>query len=139
MSRTDSRILVASMMRLLSCQSWGDGSSSLHGRGPYALHFQLDVDAVADQDAARFEDLVPVQAEVLPVERGLRDEADPLVAPRVLRAPAVLDVQRNRPRHVADREIAGDTVTALRQRVDARAAEPELRKALGVEEVGGPQ
>src|SRR5687768_10735970 len=72
------------------------------------LDGEVDADLVADQETARFERGVPLQTEVLAVQRGLGFEADALVAPRVLGRPQVGDRKRDLLRHVADREVAGD-------------------------------
>ena len=52
----------------------------LHGRRFDCLHFELDVDAVANEHAPRLKHLVPFQAEVLSVDGRCRDEADALVS-----------------------------------------------------------
>ena len=103
------------------------GQAAFAAAARTALHLELDVDAIADQHAAGLEHLVPAEAEVLAVERRLRDESDPLVAPRILGAAAVLDVERHLARHVADGEIADDAVAIVRDLLDARAAEARAR------------
>src|SRR5262245_17186926 len=110
MRRAESCNLVASMFLLLS--------SSLGGRCPHGLHFQLDVDAVADQHTARLERLVPFQTEVFTIERAGRDEPDALVAPGIGGAAAVLDLERDRPRHVPDGEITGHAVAGVLELLD---------------------
>src|SRR5262245_18819925 len=102
-SRTGCWICRASMVVLLLSGRLR-GSRGLDGRRSHAFHFELDVDAIADQHAARLEHLVPLETEVLAVEGGLRDEADALVAPGIFGATAVLDVERDWAGHVADRE-----------------------------------
>ena len=52
----------------------------LHGRRFDCLHFELDVDAVANEHAPRLKHLVLFQAEVLSVDGRCRDEADALVS-----------------------------------------------------------
>src|SRR5256885_8771821 len=76
------------------------------------LHVELDVDAVPDEHAARLEDLVPLEAEILALDRRLRDEADALVAPRVLAAAGGLGVEHDLAGDVADRQRAGDAEVA---------------------------
>jgi hypothetical protein len=49
--------------------------AGLRGRRLDRLDLQLDVDPLADQEAAGLEHLIPPQAEVLPVERRRRDES----------------------------------------------------------------
>jgi len=55
----------------------------LHGGGLHRLDVELDVHAIADQDAPGFEKLVPLETEAFAVDRSLADESDPLVAPRI--------------------------------------------------------
>src|SRR5450755_797501 len=105
----------------------------------HGLQLELDLDAIAHQQAARLEDLVPLEAEVLAVEGALRGESDPFVAPGVLAAAAVLDVERDLAADVADGQLSGQTVERRAELLDPRAAEPDLGKVLDVEEVGRPQ
>jgi hypothetical protein len=44
--------------------------------------YRLDLNAIADQHAAGFEYLIPLQTEIFAIEARLRDEADALAAPR---------------------------------------------------------
>src|SRR5690349_7992925 len=84
----------------------------------HCLHLELDVDAIADQHAARLEQLVPLQAEVLAIDGRRRQEADALVTPRILRASAVLDVERDLAGDVADRQLADDAITLAAHLLD---------------------
>src|SRR5690606_35218755 len=59
-------------------------SRDLRGRGAHGLHLDLDVDALADENAARLERLIPLEAVVAPVEGRRRGEGGPLVAPGIL-------------------------------------------------------
>src|SRR5512140_544073 len=99
------------------------------------LDLDLDVDLLAHHHAACLEDLVPGEAEILPVERSLRGEAGALISPRVLRAPRVLDVEDDRKPGAADRQVAGQPEAVVTQRLDLRAFEGELRVPRRVEEV----
>src|SRR6185436_13536095 len=70
--------IMVSSSRLVLCSL---RSRRLRGGRLHGLHLELDVDAIADEDAARFEHLVPPETEVLPVEARLREERDALVTP----------------------------------------------------------
>src|SRR5882724_997397 len=125
----------ASMTPLISV--WRSGcllGGCLHG-----LDFELDFDAVAHQHAARLQHLVPAKAEVLAIELSASHEADALVAPRILGAPAILDVERDAARHAAYGEVTDQPVAILRQLFDAPALEAQLRELLDVEKVGRAQ
>src|SRR5688500_8219938 len=98
-------------------------SRGFFGQGFDGLHFELDLDAVADEDAAGLEHLVPPESEVLPVESGFRDESDSLVAPRILGSAAVLDVEGYLARHVADGELSDDAVASIFEPLDALTPE----------------
>src|SRR5262245_58944868 len=102
------------------------GSGRSCGRYLDGLHLQLDVDAIADEDAAGLEQLVPVQAEVLPVEGRRRRESETFVAPWILRAAAVLDVERHLARDVADRQVPDDAKALPRDLFDSRGPESQL-------------
>src|SRR6185436_2808056 len=96
-------VLIASMMGLLGAN---DSRRRVAGLGVDGLDVELDVDAIADEHPAGFEHLVPLEAEVLAIDRRLRDEADALVAPWIQAAASGLDVERDRARDVADGELA---------------------------------
>src|SRR3954470_5257603 len=115
-----------------SCRDWSGG---LCGRRLDGLHLELDVDAIPDEDATCLEQLGPVQAEVLSIEGGRRDESGALVAPRVLRAAAVLDVEDDLPSDIADGEVARHAVALAGHLLDSRAANLHLREALDLEEI----
>src|SRR5690348_8038494 len=72
------------------------------------LHVDRDLDLGADRDAAGFERLVPVQAEVVAVERTAEVKPRALVPPRILAAPLEVRVQLDLARRAADREVADD-------------------------------
>src|SRR3954467_8464883 len=115
-----------------SSREWSGG---LCGRRLDGLHLELDVDAIADEDATCLEQLGPVQAEVLSIEGGRRDEPSALVAPRVLRAAAVLDVEDDLATDVADGEVTRHAVALARHLLDSRAAKLHLREAFDLEEI----
>src|SRR5262249_10365305 len=96
----------------------------------------FDVDAIADQDAAGLQHLIPFEAEVLPVHGTFGDESHPLVAPRILGPAAVLDVEGHLPRDVTDRQVAGHPAAVVVLLLDAPAPEAELGKLLDIEEIG---
>src|SRR6185503_16599065 len=100
---------------------------------------ELDIDAIADEHTAGLQSLVPLESEILPIERGLRNEAHALVAPWILCSAAGLDVEDDFPRGVADGEISGDAEAIVIQLFDSRAPEPELGELLHVEEVRGAE
>src|SRR6266852_3790229 len=103
------------------------------------LHVEGYLDLVADDDAAALEQLVPVEPELLAVDRGLGEEADPLVPPGVLARAEVYGIARHRTRHPAHRELAGHPVPVLPPTLDLAAREGERRVVLGVEEFGGAE
>ena len=73
------------------------GSLSSHVQRSGSHRFELDVhvDTVADQHAAGFERLVPLQTEILSVDGHFGGETDPFVAPGILGPAAVLDLERH--------------------------------------------
>src|SRR5260370_14297054 len=101
------------------------------------LHVEGDLDVVADDDAAALEQLVPVEPELLAVDRGLGEEADPLVPPGVLARAEVFGIELHRTRHPAHRELAEHPVSVLPPALDLAALEGDRRVVLDVEEFGG--
>jgi len=91
--------------------------------------------AIADQHAACLERLVPLEAELLPVQGALRRETDAFVAPRVLATAAVLGIERDRARDAADGQVPGEPITVPLDPLDPCAAKPDLGEVLHVEEV----
>src|SRR5258708_7816515 len=114
-------------------------SRGMVGRDPNGLHVELDVHALAEHDAAGIERLVPGEAEILSIERRLREKPYSLAAPRVARATTVLDVQRNLAGVTANGEVANDRIVCFGELLDPLATEVDLRKPLHVEEVRRPQ
>ena len=55
----------------------------------------FDVDSLAHEQTARFERLIPFQPEIGAIDRCLGAKEHALVAPRVLAAAELLDVERN--------------------------------------------
>src|SRR5581483_4676619 len=103
------------------------------------LDVDLEVDFVADQEAARLERGVPVQAELLAVDLAADLEARHLLAPRVLAAPEQGRVEHDGARHAADRQVAVDPGRVGAGRLDPCAGEGDRRILLDVEEVGRSQ
>src|SRR5262249_13907988 len=118
------------------CSSVEFCSRGLLCRCPDGLHFEIDVDAIADEDAAGLEHLIPGETEVLSVERRLCGEPDALVTPRISGAIAVLDVEGDLACDVPDREVSEYTVVSVVESFDSLASKSELGKRLHVEEVG---
>src|SRR4051794_27116300 len=74
------------------------------------LDLDQDLDRVADQQPARFESGVPVQAEILAIDRGLGGEAGHFLTPRVLTTTVQGRVEDDFPGGATDREVADDLV-----------------------------
>src|SRR5881227_474562 len=100
---------------------WRVSDTKVAGRGPAGpatfrdecllalrLDVELDAHALADEEAARLQGLVPRQAPVLAVDLGAGREAEPLVAPRRGLGAVELHIEHDRPGHALDREVAGD-------------------------------
>ena len=128
-----------SMFALLCC----GGNLGLANRAAVALYglgdgldVDLDVDVLADEDAAGLERLVPLQPEVPAIDPRLRREGHALVAPGVLAAAELFDVELHGLGHPVDRQVAGHGVLLLAGLLDLRALVRQLRVLLGVEEVG---
>src|SRR4051812_34734210 len=78
-----------------------------------ALHggdVELELDLLADEDAALVEADVPLQAPVAAVDRRLALEAGPEVVPRVDRGAGELPRDRDRVGDAVDREVADQRV-----------------------------
>src|SRR5262249_7434591 len=121
-------------------RAWAFSFRGLHSRsgrccGSHGLQVELDLDALADEHAACFEHLIPLETEVLAVDRRARDEAASLVAPRILASAERLDVERDLAGDAANREIADHAMAVLPGGLDLLARESELGVLLGVEEV----
>src|SRR6478672_5968490 len=102
----------------------------LHG-----LDLGLDLDLIPDEHAAGLERLVPRQAEVLPIDRGLRRERGADVAPRVLRLAVLFHAEDYLARDPPDCQISDDIDLVTRSWLDARAHETQFGILRDVEEV----
>src|SRR5438105_2774745 len=87
------------------------------------LDVDLDLHALADEEATRLEHLIPGDVEVLAVDLRRREEAGPHVAPRVDGGAAELHIQRHRLGDVPHRQLTIDP-PAIAGRSKARAAVP---------------
>src|SRR6185503_1604963 len=102
------------------------------------LHVELDVDIVADQQAAGLECSIPGETEILAVQSNCRFEGDLLVAPRILGHTKIGHRQfhtlgnSSYCQHPADGERVGPRSD------DAIAREGDLRILVDGEEVIGP-
>src|SRR5436190_13044958 len=109
------------------------------GEGALLLEhgFRVDVqpDLVAHDDAAAFEYDVPLEAPVLTADLGGRAESGALVAPRRADRAEVLELERDRPGHVLDREVADEPIGAVARVLDLGRAERRGGMVLGVAEV----
>src|SRR5438105_13150491 len=107
-------------------------------RGLLLLH-ELDLDrqldVVAEDPAAGIERLVPVEAEVLPVDLAFRLEAHALTTPWAARAPLKFGVERDFARGALDREIADELQLGVDVALDALPLEPQRREFLDVPEI----
>ena len=85
-----------------------------HLGGERRLDVELDGDLLTDEHAAALEDGVVLEAPVLAVDRRRGGEPGARVAPRVGADAAELELERDRPRDAADRQVAGQLVVAAR-------------------------
>src|SRR5437870_2647297 len=98
---------------------------------------------VADDEAAFVHLVVPTYPEVVPIDGGLGDEAsaclgsfvNPVFPPGRLPLPEVVNLQRNRPHHSANRKLTGHLVIYLAYDNYLIAAETDLGKILYVQKV----
>src|SRR4029453_6757053 len=104
----------------------------------HGLEVELDPDALADQEAAGLQRLVPGDVEVLTVDVARGHEPGAQVAPRVDGHALELDVEGGGPCAVADRQVAHD-LEAVPDRPHRRAAVRHEGEALDVQEVGRAQ
>src|SRR4029077_18408959 len=100
---------------------------------------QVDLDLVADQEAAALQRAVPMQAEVLTVLYGLRAGGRSPVAERIDGAPGGVSLQRNRPLDASHGQGAGDGVLVFARLADRGALKDDFRIPLDVEKVDAPQ
>src|SRR5579862_9666879 len=116
-----------------------NGRMAIPSRLGDRLDVDLDVDVLADEHAPRLERLVPLQPVLPAVDASLRGERDALIAPRVLAAAELLDIELHGLCHPADRQVARDHVPLVARLLDLRALESELRKLLRLEEIRRPE
>src|SRR5438067_65615 len=103
---------------------------------PHQLDLDRHLDVVADDPAAGFERLIPVQPEVLAVDLALGLETHALPAPRIARAALEFGVERDLAGRTANRQVPDELELAVDVAVDALALERHRRVLLDVEEVG---
>src|SRR5690554_4483740 len=92
----------------------------------HGFDFDLDLDLVSDQHATGLQSLVPVEAELLAIHARVRGEDGSLVAPRILDAPGILDVQHDRLRVTAHRELTVHAKVLVAHLLHRRALEGEV-------------
>src|SRR5205085_9524762 len=85
----------------------------------------------------RLENLVPGQAEILPVQLRRRAVADPVIAPRILAPPLGRHVERDVARDSLDRDPAAELEVAHRISGDGAALELDRRIRVHGEEIAG--
>src|SRR3954451_5019639 len=100
---------------------------------------ELELDLLADEDAALVEREVPGQVPVATVDRRFALEADAEAAPRVHRGASELPVDGDRVGLAVDGEVADQGEDVVVDLLDLGADEGDLRVVLEVEEVGGLQ
>src|SRR5258706_681706 len=98
------------------------------------LNLDIDLDLVANGNAARLEYLIPGQAEIAAIDLALCAEASALTTPRILRLTLERDVERDRPSHITNGQVAGQ-LELLAVSLDLRAAEPDFRELLDVQKI----
>src|SRR5438105_2531604 len=103
------------------------------------LGFDLERDLLADDHAARFQSCVPRHAPVFAVDLRRGAEARNRGSPRRALDALELDLQLDRARLVADREVACDVQAGRTRLLHGRATERDRRILLDVEEVRGPK
>src|SRR6266571_4052857 len=105
----------------------------------YEFKVQGDLDAVTDDDATGLHEPVEVYPVVAAVDLRRRDKTGALFAVRIVAAAFDLDIEDDRQRDVAHRQMAGELPVLVVHLLDRAADERELREALRVEEVVGAQ
>src|SRR5690606_8966148 len=105
----------------------------------YGLDFQVDLNHVAGEEAARLQYGVPVQAEVLPVDLRAALEPDARAAPRVLPFTEILGVDLDLLRHAADGQVPDQGEPVAGDAPHAGALEGHHRILFHQEEIPGAQ
>src|SRR3954465_10581190 len=102
-----------------------DGGSHVDDRSGLAdgLALDLNLDLLADHDAARLDGHVPGQAPVLTVDLGGRAETEDILAVRADRRAVELDDQLDRLGHILDGELTVEDELGAGVRLDTGAAE----------------
>src|SRR5947208_9561074 len=139
--------LRSSLARLLSASVVLDRAGALEVLEQDRFDVERELDLVADDHAAAGEFVLPGDTEVVAVDPGGRLEADPAHFPLVLLADPpgrlplaqILDVERDRSRDAADRQLDLAFERGVAGALGETAAERDLRMVLDVEEVGAPQ
>src|SRR2546421_1072521 len=103
------------------------------------LGFDLERDLLADDHAARFQGCVPRHAPVFAVDLRRGAEARNRGSPRRALDALELDLQLDRARLVADREVACDAQAGRTRLLHGRTTERDRRILLDVEEVRRPK
>src|SRR5207245_1960271 len=70
------------------------------------LNLNCDLDLIPNGHAASFQQLIPDQSEISPVDLATGAESNALATPGILGLTFEAHIERNRPRHSADREIS---------------------------------
>src|SRR5690606_15643426 len=109
-------------------------SGRLDGR-----HLELERHLLADEHTTGLQRRVPLDVEVLAVDRDRAFEAHPDVAERVGRHAFIGEVDADRLGDVLDGQVTGEPVGRLVQLLDAGGDEGDLRILLDVQEVVGAQ
>src|SRR4029077_9778919 len=79
----------------------------------HGLDLQADFDLIAHEETAAFQGTVPMEAEVLSVQGGLRADAGPPVAERIDVIAPGMRIERHRPVDPAHGKHASDRIAVL--------------------------
>jgi hypothetical protein len=102
------------------------------------FYLKADPDVVSDHHAARFQGLIPSQAEIAPIDLAARAESGALTTPGILGLAFKLDIEREGPRYVTDRQVSRE-LEALLVPLNSGALELYLRVLLHIQEVCRPE
>src|SRR5437868_10192546 len=98
----------------------------------------MDLDVVANCQAATFENHVPGEAVFTTVQLAGRAKPNPLATPRIFRLTLERYVERDRPSDVANRKVTGE-LEILFVALNVGALELDDRELLHIQEVSRPQ